>query len=113
SARPGSDRVRGAEASHAWLATYDPLSGWLEIDPTNDQVPARQHVTLAWGRDYGDVAPLKGVLIGGGEHTLEVSVEVTRVDAGRYPADEDSGALALDTRSSLRIAGRPSPGGAA
>ena len=83
SVRPGSDRVRGAEASHAWLATYDPLSGWLEIDPTNDQVPARQHVTLAWGRDYGDVAPLKGVLIGGGEHTLDVSVEVTRVDAGR------------------------------
>jgi transglutaminase-like putative cysteine protease len=83
SSRAGSDRVRGAEASHAWLATYDPLSGWLEVDPTNDQVPARQHVTLAWGRDYGDVAPLKGVLIGGGEHTLSVSVEVRRVAAGR------------------------------
>jgi transglutaminase-like putative cysteine protease len=83
SAAPGRDRVRGAEASHAWLATFDPLGGWLDVDPTNDQVPTRQHVTLAWGRDYGDVAPLKGVLIGGGEHTLAVSVDVQRVDSSR------------------------------
>jgi transglutaminase-like putative cysteine protease len=83
SAAPGRGRVRGADASHAWLATFDPLSGWLDVDPTNDQVPTRQHVTLAWGRDYGDVAPLKGVLIGGGEHTLAVSVDVQRVESLR------------------------------
>jgi transglutaminase-like putative cysteine protease len=81
SAPPGRTRARGADASHAWLATYDPMSGWLDLDPTNDQVPARQHVTLAWGRDYGDVAPLKGVLVGGGEHAFAVSVDVQRVES--------------------------------
>lgn len=70
----------GTDASHAWVSVFDPVVGWLDVDPTNDQVPARQHVTLGWGRDYADVAPLKGVLIGGGEHTLAVSVEFRRVE---------------------------------
>lgn len=75
----GGAVLRGAAASHAWAATFVPGYGWLEIDPTNDQVPPRQHVTVAWGRDYADVAPLKGVLLGGGDHVLEVGVEVERL----------------------------------
>lgn len=75
----GSAPTTGADASHAWLAVFDPVVGWLDVDPTNDQVPARQHVTLAWGRDYGDVTPLKGVLLGGGDHTLAVSVAIRRL----------------------------------
>ena len=51
----------GADASHAWLAIYDPGRGWIDLDPTNDTIPSDQHVTVAWGRDYGDVSPVKGV----------------------------------------------------
>ncbi|MFO1370961.1 MAG: transglutaminase family protein [Candidatus Competibacteraceae bacterium] len=73
---PGKVRLVGADASHAWLAVYVPGTGWAEFDPTNNCMPKEQHVTLAWGRDYGDVAPLKGVMTGGGSHSLEVSVDV-------------------------------------
>ena len=59
---------------------FVPYRGWVDFDPTNDQIPADQHITAAWGRDYADVAPLKGVLFGGGEeHELEVSVDVERL----------------------------------
>jgi transglutaminase-like putative cysteine protease len=73
------ERMVGADASHAWLAIYDPHHGWIDLDPTNDTIPADQHVTVAWGRDYGDVSPVKGVILGGGEHTVTVAVEVTPV----------------------------------
>jgi transglutaminase-like putative cysteine protease len=73
---PGQPRLIGADASHAWLAVYVPGVGWAEFDPTNDCMPKTQHVTLAWGRDYGDVAPLIGVMTGGGSHSLKVSVDV-------------------------------------
>ena len=73
---PGQPRLRGADASHAWLAVYLPGLGWAEFDPTNGCMPDERHITLAWGRDYGDVAPLKGVMSGGGSHTLAVSVDV-------------------------------------
>ena len=73
---PGQPRLIGADASHAWLAVYVPGIGWAEFDPTNDCMPKTQHVTLAWGRDYGDVAPLTGVMTGGGSHSLKVSVDV-------------------------------------
>jgi len=66
----------GAEASHAWVAVWAPGIGWFEVDPTNDLVPADRHITLAWGRDYDDVSPVKGVTLGGGFHTVEVSVSV-------------------------------------
>jgi transglutaminase-like putative cysteine protease len=72
-------KLVGADASHAWFATYAPAYGWLDFDPTNDQIPPRQHITTAWGRDYSDVTPLKGVLFGGGDHSLEVAVDVTRI----------------------------------
>jgi transglutaminase-like putative cysteine protease len=74
-APPEKDLV-GSEASHAWLSVWDPEQGWLDIDPTNDLVPGDRHVILAWGRDYDDVSPVKGVTLGGGQHEVEVSVEV-------------------------------------
>jgi transglutaminase-like putative cysteine protease len=73
---PGGVRLVGADASHAWLSVYCGDEGWVDLDPTNDQ-PARDgYVTLAWGRDYGDVSPVKGVILGGGAHTIEVAVDV-------------------------------------
>jgi transglutaminase-like putative cysteine protease len=73
---PGKPRLIGADASHAWLAVYLPHGGWAEFDPTNNCMPCGQHIVLAWGRDYSDVAPLKGVMSGGGKHSLKVSVDV-------------------------------------
>jgi transglutaminase-like putative cysteine protease len=77
---PGKPRLVGADASHAWLAVWLGEAGWVDVDPTNDQLPSDQHVTLAWGRDYGDVSPLHGVVLGGGAHRMIVAVDVTPVD---------------------------------
>ena len=82
---PGQPRLVGADASHAWFSTWAPGTGWFDFDPTNDQIPPRQHITTAWGRDYSDVTPLKGVLFGGGEHVLEVAVDVTRLELSPTP----------------------------
>jgi transglutaminase-like putative cysteine protease len=76
---PGKSKLRGADASHAWFSIYLPGEGWVDFDPTNNQIPADQHITAAVGRDFGDVTPIKGVLYGGGEHTLDVAVDVERV----------------------------------
>ena len=76
---PGRPRLTGADASHAWLAVYCPGPGWVDVDPTNNVMPSGTHVTLAWGRDYGDVSPIRGVILGGGEHALRVSVDVIRL----------------------------------
>lgn len=73
---PGRERLMGADASHAWVAAYSPWHGWVEFDPTNDQLADDRYVTLAWGGDFADVAPLRGVILGGGEQTLEVAVSV-------------------------------------
>lgn len=74
--RSGQDRV-GAEASHAWVSVFCPRFGWTDFDPTNNRmVLGGDHVTLAWGRDYTDVTPVKGVIVGGGEHLVHVSVGV-------------------------------------
>jgi transglutaminase-like putative cysteine protease len=78
---PGQPRLVGADASHAWVSAYCPGAGWIDLDPTNDVVPSTGHVTLAWGRDYGDVSPLYGVIQGGGEHILNVSVDVEEVES--------------------------------
>ncbi|NOT85751.1 MAG: transglutaminase family protein [Methylococcaceae bacterium] len=76
---PGKPRLVGADASHAWFSVYIPGSGWLDFDPTNNTLAHEQHITLAWGRDYSDVTPLKGIAFGGGQHTLSVSVDVLRL----------------------------------
>jgi transglutaminase-like putative cysteine protease len=77
---PGRPRLVGADASHAWVSAYCPGSGWLDTDPTNNVVPSNGHVTLAWGRDYGDVSPLRGLILGGGAHTLKVAVDMEPLD---------------------------------
>ena len=68
----------GADASHAWLSTWGGSAGWLDVDPTNDCQAGLLHITVAWGRDYADVSPIKGVCVGGGRHSMEVAVHVTR-----------------------------------
>ncbi len=74
----GSPELVGAQASHAWASVFLPGWGWLDVDPTNDQLVSDGHVTVAWGRDYWDVSPLRGSVLGGGtSHTLDVAVEVT------------------------------------
>lgn len=72
----GQRRLVGADASHAWVSLYCGPAGWIDGDPTNDVLPTTEHVTLAWGRDYGDVCPINGLFIGGGQHTLTVAVNV-------------------------------------
>jgi transglutaminase-like putative cysteine protease len=78
---PGQPRLIGADASHAWVSAYYPGAGWLDVDPTNNVVPSSGHVTIAWGRDFGDVSPLHGLILGGGAHTLKVSVDLEAVEA--------------------------------
>lgn len=73
---PGKPRLVGADASHAWVSVYGGKTGWIDVDPTNNVVPNTDHITLAWGRDYDDVCPVCGVLVGGGQHTMSVSVDV-------------------------------------
>jgi transglutaminase-like putative cysteine protease len=75
----GQPRLVGADASHAWVSAYCPGIGWLDVDPTNNVVPSDGHVTLAWGRDFGDVSPLHGLILGGGVHTLKVAVDLVEV----------------------------------
>jgi transglutaminase-like putative cysteine protease len=78
---PGKPRLIGADASHAWVSAYCPGIGWVDVDPTNNVVPSDGHVTLAWGRDYGDVSPLRGLILGGGAHTLRVGVDMEPIES--------------------------------
>ena len=75
--KPGRARLVGADASHAWVSAYCPPLGWVDVDPTNDCLVNDEHVTVAWGRDFSDVTPLRGVILGGGEQELAVAVKVT------------------------------------
>ena len=72
----GQTRLQGADASHAWISAWAPESGWVDFDPTNNVIPHGDHITIAHGRDYDDVSPISGVLLGGGAHTVEVAVDV-------------------------------------
>jgi transglutaminase-like putative cysteine protease len=77
---PGEERLVGADASHAWFAVWDPDAGWLDFDPTNGDLALARHITTAWGRDYGDVTPMKGIIFGGGtSHIATVAVDVEPV----------------------------------
>jgi transglutaminase-like putative cysteine protease len=76
---PGQPRLIGADASHAWCSAWSPGAGWVDFDPTNDCVPTDGHITVAWGRDYSDVSPIHGVLLGGSEHTLDTGVDVVPI----------------------------------
>jgi transglutaminase-like putative cysteine protease len=74
---PGRPRLVGADATHAWISIFCGDAGWVDLDPTNDQAIGDRHVLLAWGRDYDDVSPMKGVILGGGQHTIRVAVDVS------------------------------------
>jgi transglutaminase-like putative cysteine protease len=79
---PGQPRMVGADASHAWLSVYGGAeAGWIDLDPTNDCVPGTKHVTLAWGLDYRDVSPVRGIVLGGGDHRLDFGVDVAPIGA--------------------------------
>jgi transglutaminase-like putative cysteine protease len=81
---PGQPKMRGADVSHAWVGCWlGPDHGWVDLDPTNNLIAADEHVVLGWGRDYSDVSPLHGLLLGGGAHTLSVSVDMEPVEEGR------------------------------
>jgi len=73
-------RFQGAAASHAWVSVFDPQNGWTGFDPTNNMMTSDAHITLAWGRDYSDVTPVKGLTLGGGGQTVEVEVRVQPID---------------------------------
>lgn len=73
---PGQPKLRGVDASHAWIGFFCPGLGWIDVDPTNNCFPSLRHITLAWGRDYGDICPIRGVLIGGENQSLRVAVDV-------------------------------------
>ena len=78
---PGKDRLQGADVSHAWAALWVPGGGWIDVDPTNEQLVDERYVTTAWGRDYADIPPLKGVIFTKAlAHELEVDVDVVRLD---------------------------------
>jgi transglutaminase-like putative cysteine protease len=73
---PGMVRLQGADASHAWISAWSPEAGWIDFDPTNGVIPSEQHITVAYGRDYDDVSPISGVLLGGGDQVISVGVDV-------------------------------------
>ena len=77
---PGKPKMYGADASHAWISVFVPDFGWVDLDPTNNLITNETYITVAWGRDYGDVAPVKGVVMGGGAHMLSVLVDVKGED---------------------------------
>ena len=72
----GKEKLVGADASHAWFAVFIPGFGWVDFDPTNNQIPSDQHIVVGWGRDYYDVPPLKGVVYGSGKSELKVAVDI-------------------------------------
>lgn len=76
----GQPKLQGADASHAWISVWSPEFGWVDFDPTNNVIPRGEHLTFAYGRDYEDISPISGVLLGGGGHDVEVSVDVLRTD---------------------------------
>ena len=77
---PGKEKLLGSDASHAWVAVYFPEIGWVEFDPTNNLLPSYKHMTVAFGRDYFDVAPIKGIIFSSGNQNIEVKVDVNRME---------------------------------
>lgn len=93
----GQARLRGGDHSHAWVSCWmGPVHGWIDLDPTNDLVVGDAHVWLAWGRDYADVSPIRGVLLGGGQHSLRVSVDIASEGVAEGVAEEADEQIAMD-----------------
>jgi transglutaminase-like putative cysteine protease len=77
----GQEKLIGSDASHAWVAVWAPTGAWVDFDPTNNMLPGEEHITTAWGRDYGDVSPVNGVVLGGGGHSVDVAVDVIPINS--------------------------------
>jgi len=77
--KPGKPKLVGADVSHAWVQAFDPIAGWKDYDPTNNLIPGEQHITLAFGRDFADISPLRGLVSGGGKQSMRVSVDVAAI----------------------------------
>lgn len=92
---PGQPRLVGSDASHAWMSVYCPGYGWIDMDPTNNSLPSDEHITVAWGRDYGDVSPVRGVILGGRNHAMKISVDVLPLD------DEEAAAESPDPEPAM------------
>jgi transglutaminase-like putative cysteine protease len=75
----GKEKLVGSDASHAWVSVFTGSAGWVDFDPTNNLIPRGEHITFAWGRDYGDVSPINGLIVGGGAHEVAVAVDVNPV----------------------------------
>jgi len=88
--RPGVLRMAGADASHAWIASYCPLVGWVDFDPTNGKIADVEFITLGWGREFSDVTPLRGVVRGAASQKLEVAVSVQKIDTHGISAEASS-----------------------
>ncbi|MBS1131013.1 MAG: Transglutaminase-like protein [Proteobacteria bacterium] len=89
---PGKPRLIGADASHAWVSVYAPGSqqggsDWVDFDPTNDLLPDTEHITLAFGRDFSDISPLRGIILGGGGTEPDVAVTVVPLDEEEIPEE--------------------------
>jgi len=78
---PDQEDMVGADASHAWVSVYCPIYGWIDFDPTNNCLVQNEHITVAWGRDFSDVSPMHGIVLGGGSHTLDVEVSVKLISS--------------------------------
>lgn len=76
---PGAPKLVGVDASHAWVSAFCPPYGWMDLDPTNDVRASERHIAVAWGRDFSDVSPLRGIFVSSGRQDLQVAVDVTRV----------------------------------
>ena len=76
----GKEKLTGVDASHAWISVFIPGMGWVDFDPTNNQLATEQYITIGWGRDYFDIIPLKGVIMSSSSHELTVSVDVKRIE---------------------------------
>lgn len=85
---PGQPKLRGVDASHAWVSFYCPGIGWIDVDPTNNCIPSMRHITIGWGRDYADISPMKGVIMGGQGQVLNVGVDVAAKGVWEPSEDE-------------------------
>lgn len=77
---PGQEKLAGSDASHAWVSFFCHSLGWIDVDPTNNLLVSHQHVTVGWGRDFSDVSPVRGVILGSGQHSVKVAVDVERIE---------------------------------
>lgn len=96
---PGQPKLRGVDASHAWVSFFCPGIGWIDVDPTNNCFPSLRHITVAWGRDFNDVCPIRGVLVGGQNQTLHVAVDVVALGPTTFSSLDPAEVNELETET--------------